>query len=136
MSIKLKQAHLRSGEVVEIADGLTVIVGPNNVGKTLLLNELYQELLRHPGQDQGMHMRVIDHINLDKLGSVEEFIEWLANNYYRREPGAYPDGRYTDSNYAGPSATAGPTDPARTRTLELAGPLPPAPTGPAQAPRN
>ncbi|MGB9046620.1 MAG: AAA family ATPase [Pseudonocardiaceae bacterium] len=99
MSIKLKQAHLRSGEVVEIADGLTVIVGPNNVGKTLLLNELYQELLRHPGQDQGMHMRVIDHINLDKLGSVEEFIEWLANNYYRREPGAYPDGRYTEPNY-------------------------------------
>lgn len=42
--MKLKKIVLKSGEEIAINDGVTVIVGPNNAGKSKLLNELNQAL--------------------------------------------------------------------------------------------
>lgn len=40
LKVRLDKINLKSGETLEVADGITVIVGPNNAGKSLILREL------------------------------------------------------------------------------------------------
>jgi hypothetical protein len=105
MSIKLKAANLKSGEVIEFSDGLTVIVGPNNAGKSLILTELWQELQTRLDQQQSQHIRAVGSAKLDFQGPANEFIDWLGATYFRRPPGQYPDGNFPQPNYPSPAGT-------------------------------
>jgi len=44
LAIRLKQVRVRSGDRIAFVEGITVIVGPNNVGKSLLLKEINEVL--------------------------------------------------------------------------------------------
>jgi len=76
VSFGLQRMRLADGSVIEPPmDGMTVLIGPNNSGKSLLLREIYQMLHTHPGELE--NRRWINSLDIYKEGSGEEFITWL-----------------------------------------------------------
>ena len=96
MPIKLQKIHLTSSEEIDVADGLTVIVGPNNVGKTLLLFELYHKLA---GLGVGRGPLVVDRVEFDRTHTLDELLEWLDRTYGRRKPGVFQEGQVVEPSY-------------------------------------
>ena len=86
MPIKVQKIHLTSGEVIDVADGLTVIVGPNNVGKTVLLSELHSKLA---GQGISRGPLVVGRVEFERTHTIDELLAWLDETYGRRKPGMY-----------------------------------------------
>jgi hypothetical protein len=83
----LSKLHLVDGAVVQPPlDGMTVFIGPNNSGKSLLLRELVQQLQVHPGKAEPR--RWINAVEIHRDGSGEELIAWLESRGYeaRRHP--------------------------------------------------
>ncbi|MEV4056230.1 hypothetical protein AB0J55_33935 [Amycolatopsis sp. NPDC049688] len=66
MVLKLRSLELQSGEEVEIADGLTVVVGPNNVGKSLLLREIGTHLT---GRQAHPPSKILQQVTIDVSAS-------------------------------------------------------------------
>lgn len=98
MPIRVQKIQLTSGEVMEVASGLTVIVGPNNVGKTVLLSELHDKL---SGQG-GSRALVASRVEFERTHTIDQLLEWLDKTYGRRKPGifnVYSGGEQKEPSY-------------------------------------
>ncbi|MCU7827291.1 ATP-dependent nuclease [Kitasatospora sp. DSM 101779] len=69
------------------ADGMTVFIGPNNSGKSLLLRELATLVSTYPGTLQPV--RWVAGVDVQNSGSAEEFLAWLHDQ--GNTPRAHPD---------------------------------------------
>jgi hypothetical protein len=74
--VRLSSLTLKDGSSVELADpGVTVVVGPNNSGKTLLLREtmtLLEQLTPDPAP-----LKILSAVDLRKEGPADELLDWL-----------------------------------------------------------
>jgi ABC-type cobalamin/Fe3+-siderophores transport system ATPase subunit len=95
---KLKSIKLQSGETIAVSSGVTAIVGPNNVGKSLLLRETLAYLERLPGQVH-FPQSLIESIELEPRGLTDDAIRWLGERYELRQPGNTPQGYFSEPNY-------------------------------------
>jgi hypothetical protein len=86
---RIKSLKLLSGATIQVADGLTAIVGPNNAGKSLLLRELFEHINRMAGTPPNVGRKVLDGFEAEFDGSVDEFIEHLTTQYEHKPPGTY-----------------------------------------------
>jgi hypothetical protein len=72
----LSSLTLKDGSSVDLADpGVTVVVGPNNSGKTLLLREtmtLLEQLTPDPEP-----LKILSAVDLRKEGPADELLDWL-----------------------------------------------------------
>jgi ABC-type ATPase involved in cell division len=93
--IRLKSVQLKSGRVLDISDGVTAIVGPNNAGKSLLLRELYERVVSDPGSFQLQNHKIVSDVGLNYVTSPEELVEDLRESYPFRPSGIY-SGIWTD----------------------------------------
>jgi len=90
---KLRKVILTSGEIIDVSDGVTAIVGPNNAGKSLLLSELQRWITMSPGQQPAPPMLVLGNIEAE-VPTVEDFNAWLTKTCLHRGPGFYlPSGQ-------------------------------------------
>ncbi|WP_370967068.1 ATP-dependent endonuclease [Amycolatopsis sp. cg9] len=81
MVVKLRSMELQSGEEVEFADGLTVIVGPNNVGKSVLLRELGGQLGLQGSQEAHPPNKILRRVAIDSSPRREDFLAWIRRTY-------------------------------------------------------
>ncbi|MFB9687847.1 ATP-dependent nuclease [Amycolatopsis plumensis] len=88
MVLKLRSLELRSGEEVEIADGLTVVVGPNNVGKSLLLREIGTHLALQVGQEAHPPNKILRQVTIDFATDRTGFLDWVRSTYPVQAPDA------------------------------------------------
>ena len=84
MNIGHRQISLKSGDVVPISDGITVLVGANNVGKTRLLSDIahYSAQSR-----QEPDLSLIKHAIPRYRGTVDAAVVWLEQNARMVEDG-------------------------------------------------
>jgi ABC-type dipeptide/oligopeptide/nickel transport system ATPase component len=74
--VRLSSLTLKDGSSVELADpGVTVVVGPNDSGKTLLLREI-MNLLMQQGQATEL-FKILSDVDIRKEGSDDELMAWL-----------------------------------------------------------
>jgi hypothetical protein len=106
VAVRIENATLMSGEILEFAQGVTVVVGPNNVGKSLVLNEINQEINSHPNQQSGYPFKAVDDLSLVHTLDGDGLIDWLGTTYDRRDPGRYPDGYFQEPSFRSGSGTA------------------------------
>lgn len=74
-TVSLQRATLSSGDTIVFNEGITVLVGPNNVGKTRLLQELGAATPHHPNHSIVKSTKVALH------GSVDDAIAWFDRDY-------------------------------------------------------
>ncbi|MGW1670948.1 ATP-dependent nuclease [Streptomyces sp. NPDC002324] len=89
VSYGLARFTLVDGAVVEPPlNGMTVLTGPNNSGKSVLLRELFYLMRSFPGTLQPR--RWVESIKVHKTGSGDEFISWLREqgHQFRYQPQA------------------------------------------------
>jgi hypothetical protein len=74
--VRLSSLTLKDGSSVELADpGVTVVVGPNNSGKTLLLREIMMLLAQlRPNQEP---RKILSAVDIRKEGPADELLDWL-----------------------------------------------------------
>jgi hypothetical protein len=96
---RINNIQLRSGDNIDVSDHLTVIVGPNNVGKSVLLGSTWQLIQVTMGQ-QYSPLPVVDHLGI-ALPSQEEVHDRLSLNADFRSAGQYDDGLYYEDHYYG-----------------------------------
>lgn len=92
LDVEIDSLTLRSGTTVPIEEGLTVIVGPNNAGKSALLRDV-AALLRADSGTPPMPGTVVDHVNTTWGRELESQIRQLKESlrYYPvGTPGAMP----------------------------------------------
>lgn len=78
--VRIDKVNLIGGqEVVLHPDGVNVIVGSNNVGKSTLLREAHQLISRDPLMAPPQCLSV-DSLELRRSGQLEDLICWLGNN--------------------------------------------------------
>ncbi len=92
MNIKINDVELTSGDHIAISPNLTVIVGPNNVGKSMLLNSLFVRLSETQNQ-QPPSEQIVASLQLNNL-TYDQLIERLAAKSELRPPGTYPQSGY------------------------------------------
>lgn len=106
MPARIKNIQLRSGDRIDVSDHLTVIVGPNNVGKSVLLGSAWQLMQLQPGQ-QYAPLPVVKDLAI-ALPSKEEVYGRLSLNAELRPPGQYDDGLYYEEHFFGRAVGATP----------------------------
>lgn len=86
MKTRLKDITLNSGDKISIIDGVTVLVGPNNVGKSLLLREVTNFLSSYAGRvpDPGI---ILERVDIDFNDSFEDIKNELKERYEYILPG-------------------------------------------------
>lgn len=103
--MKLQKIQLTSGESINVADGLTAIVGPNNVGKSLLLRELHARLMAERETTLNSSRKIAQGYEIDFCGSVDNFLLALRLRYIERSPGQYPGGTYAEQTFQLPNGS-------------------------------
>lgn len=95
IGIRLENIEFSSGEeVAPPTEGVLLIVGPNNVGKSRALREIVQHLTNHP--HHAAPTLAVSAVTVAKNGDTTEFEEWLNHHARRREPTpANPQVRFT-----------------------------------------
>lgn len=91
ISVELQELKFKTGESLAIPPAsVTLIVGTNNSGKSVLLNEI-QALSHHNPQTSGPPSSLtLSSVRFTKSGSYESLIKWLAKNGIRgRRPNNY-----------------------------------------------
>ncbi|KTD00086.1 ATP-dependent nuclease [Legionella feeleii] len=77
VNIKLTSLKFNDGSIIPLAENsTTVIVGPNNVGKSCTLRETYNILKNGLQQAAGLN-KVITNITFEQLGTAHEFDTYL-----------------------------------------------------------
>lgn len=97
MPARLKSIKLKSGDEIDISKNLTVLVGPNNVGKSVLLNSLWSKMNYQPGYPP-LDTPVVESIKL-VLPSITELREKLATYGVYRTAGQYDNGQVGEDHY-------------------------------------
>lgn len=97
---------LVSGESISIAEGLTVLVGPNNAGKSQLLKEIYERLT---GAISSVHYRpkVTSAVHYEERCTPDEFLQWMKGRYRYLGPGNYGHGSFTEDHFPFPHQGGG-----------------------------
>lgn len=83
---------LTSGDVVEMATGITVLVGPNNAGKSLILRDIRDYVANGPQAHSPF--KAVGKVKLAYSGTSMEFFDRLKRFHGIREPGVYPQGTF------------------------------------------
>jgi len=100
MPVRLRSVTLTSGEVLNLGDNITLLVGPNNVGKSLLLNSTWSHLSLHTDHPT-RKSPIVESVQL-ALPSPEEFTDALLKRSNYRPAGSYPQGQYGEGHYVLP----------------------------------
>lgn len=98
MPANLRTVTLTSGETLAVSKNLTVIVGPNNVGKSVLLSSLHQKLhfvLDNPP----LNVPVVESLEV-ALPPRDELMRRLDALGTWRPPGQYPQGHFYEDHYS------------------------------------
>lgn len=101
MPIRIGRINLTSDTAIDISDHLTIVVGPNNVGKSVLLDSVFQRLTQsptHPRQPTAIVASV--DLSLPEREALEARLGEIAAY---REPGQYPQGFFEHHHYFLPS---------------------------------
>jgi AAA domain, putative AbiEii toxin, Type IV TA system len=96
---KLQKVVLKSGDVIKVSDGVTVIVGPNNVGKSLLLREIQAWLAGPVFARTPLRSTMLQNIVLGAWPDADEFMTWLELKYPRMQPGRYLYGQTISEHF-------------------------------------
>jgi hypothetical protein len=99
---RITRINLTSGDSVDVSDHLTVIVGPNNVGKSVLLGSTWQVLQQQPHMGFGP-VPVVSGVELE-LPSRQEVNRRLSVNAELLPPGQYPHGYQHEEHFYSPQA--------------------------------
>ncbi len=84
MNIGFKEIQLKNGSVLPVADGITIVVGPNNAGKTRLLWDIaHFDHRSQPEPDTGLIARTVPRYR----DTADDAIEWLIQNARTIEDG-------------------------------------------------
>lgn len=76
----IESITLRGGETIQAGPGaVTVIVGPNNAGKSTLLNELRQ-VLGASHKQETLSNRSVESVQIRRQGSSADMLAWLGQN--------------------------------------------------------
>lgn len=95
VSIRLSSVELTSGDRIQVANGVTAIVGPNNSGKSLTLREILDYLQR----GNSLPLRnAVKNLQIDYQGSAHEFYERLRRFYSSKGAGQYGYGTFTEEH--------------------------------------
>jgi hypothetical protein len=74
----VSEIHLSNGSLVRPPlNGITVFIGPNNSGKSVLLNEIVTQVSVPQSSDP---RRWVKQIILETAGTAQDFMEWLHEN--------------------------------------------------------
>jgi energy-coupling factor transporter ATP-binding protein EcfA2 len=98
LAIRLKQVRVRSGDRIAFVEGITVIVGPNNVGKSLLLKEINEVLSDSHGSPLS-RTKMLSELTLEPNDEFGPLIDWMRETAPLRPPGDYPQGKVTEYHY-------------------------------------
>lgn len=100
MPARLRKLHLTSGATIEVSDHLTVVVGPNNVGKSVLLSSVWQQLNQGFGQAAAVSP-VVANVELQgpTLREVDQRLRAIGEV---RPMGQYPQGYAGEDHYFSP----------------------------------
>ncbi|GAB7041221.1 hypothetical protein JCM9533A_50710 [Catenuloplanes niger JCM 9533] len=96
--LKLTRVSLLSGEQIAVAEGLTVVVGPNNAGKSRLLQEI-AERLTLVQLEPHIRPKVTAGIEVERRCEEEALIDWMRGRYKFYAPGSYPHGIYEEESF-------------------------------------
>lgn len=85
LSFRVSRIELTTGEaIVPPGIGVTAIVGGNNAGKSTLLRQIYWSLTS-PHNFPNEQVQVVSRIELDRSGTVEDWLAWLGSHASIRE---------------------------------------------------
>lgn len=106
MRARLTEVKLTTlGEIIRPSNNVTLIVGPNNVGKSAILNGLHQELIGDPNQPFGSATRLVDSAYLT-LPQGTDYFNRLTSRARHYAPGTYPQGTYYQDTFVFPNGAA------------------------------
>ena len=81
--VRLSSLTLNDGSSVELADpGVTVVVGPNNSGKTLLLREIMMLVAQERPNPEPR--KILSAVDIRKEGPASELLDWLTERGFTR----------------------------------------------------
>lgn len=84
IGVRIEAITFSSGEeLTPPADGVLLIVGPNNVGKSLALREVVALFTNHP--QAAAPNRAVTQLVVNKEGDVDEFEAWMTEHTRRRD---------------------------------------------------
>ncbi|MDG4773008.1 AAA family ATPase [Solwaraspora sp. WMMD792] len=94
---------MNSGESFSVADGLTVVVGPNNSGKSQLLREIHERLT---GGAVRVHYmpKVVALVESEQNCNAEDFLEWVRAKRKGFKPGEYGHGASNEEHFSLPDS--------------------------------
>lgn len=95
--LKLSEISLTSGERIQPSDHLTVIVGPNNAGKSVILNSTWALMTHVPNTPEAPQVAV-DSITVE-LPVAQDLERRLLSIGEIRPPGQYPQGTQIEDHY-------------------------------------
>lgn len=87
-----------SGDDIEVNENLTVIVGPNNVGKSALLNALWQIISSSPNQPHYAPSPLVARVEAI-APSPDGIVEYLDSRFQRAAPGQYNYGLLSEEHF-------------------------------------
>ncbi|WP_194917519.1 AAA family ATPase [Catenulispora rubra] len=91
MEIKATRIELTSGDAINVVDGVTVLVGPSNAGKSLVLRESIDAITR--GSQPFPPKLAVSRVDIVHQGSPGDYFDRLAKIYGLQESGQYPYGQ-------------------------------------------
>lgn len=79
-SFRATSIRLRNGSQIFLPDsGVTVIVGPNNSGKSTLLREVVESISAQPNHPNKPRV-IVDSVDIDKTSTFAALLEWMGEN--------------------------------------------------------
>lgn len=99
--VKIESILLSSGDPIVVTDGLTVLVGPNNAGKSQILREIH-ERLTGAAQSPNYHPKTTQDVVYREKCNAEELIVWLRSRYRERSAGNYNYGAQNEPHFTYP----------------------------------
>ncbi len=106
MRAKVSEINLSTpGESIVPSDNVTLIVGPNNVGKSAMLGNLHFQVASEPHQPPNPGPQLVDSAIIT-FPPTAQYVERLLESAQRFEPGNYPRGTFYEDTYIFPSGTA------------------------------
>ncbi|MEV4717471.1 AAA family ATPase [Micromonospora noduli] len=103
--VQIASVSLQSGEVISIAEGLTVLVGPNNAGKSRLIQEIHDRLTG--AAIYGHYIpKVTSAVHYDERCTAGELAEWMRSKYKSLPPGTYNHGLYGEEHFPVPNQSS------------------------------